>query len=329
MADYKALRAMITHGEGSLNEGTEDEGLGAIAEDTDPEADGLDATGLPLPEAPPHMFFDEPPGSDLVDLEEESPGAEGEPGSEGEQEEGGAATTDVTVTEQPEEETLSIRKQVEKALLDGVSREELVAMGYNKRTVQTVASEVKTKLQTRKPVGKAVTTTAKGLPIFAKGAPPEAIIEAIEVPDVSDGAGYPFEQGIKFGMSLVTLGIRMAQELSGIGVMQAKPLLDMAKSMREGEAVAAKNAAGEAAMEAAGLVQQSLMPLLTNIQKSGAGGEGDPLKAMMVRTMEPIMNKVMGGMIGKLAGGTAPAQITQGGQPADPNLADGWVRREE
>lgn len=223
----------------------------------------------------------------------------------------------------------SIRKQITARLTEGASREELEAEGYSKRSIQTIASELKIKLNTRKGLGKAITTTSRGLPIFAKGAPPEAIIEAIEVPDVSNGMGYPFEQGIKFGMSLVTLGIRMAQELSGIGVMQAKPLLDMAKSMREGESLAAKNAAGEAAMEAAGMVQQSIMPALANLQSKAGAGE-DPVKGMMVRTMEPIMNKIMGGMFSKLGAGNptlqAP-QLTQGNSSQEG--IDGWTRRSE
>ena len=315
---------MVTSGEDSLNEHTEDEGLetdgaqeetlnllrmrlGRPKKNLEPSDEQLMATGEMDSEEPEEV-------EDVEDVEE------------GEEEDLGEPTpTSLTI---PGEEDLSIRKQIEQGLLAGESREDLVARGFNKRSVQTVASELKSKTGTRRSIGKAPVTTAKGLPIFAKGSPPEAIVESMEVPDVANGQGIPFEQGIKFGMSIIILGVRVAQELSGIGITQAKPIVDMAKSMREGEALAAKNAAGEAAMEAAGMVQSSLMPMLANLQ-SGKGGAvgGDPMKNMMARTMEPIMQKVMGGMLGRLLPGTAPAQITDGGGGAD--SIEGWSHRSE
>lgn len=306
---------MVTSGEDSLNEHTEDEGLGtdttldslrmrlgASKRDEEPTREQLIATGELDPDEP--------------EVVEDTVGGEGRETKEDE-----PPPTSLAVQE---DKDLSIRKQIEQALTAGETREELIARGFNKKSVQTIASELKTKLQTRRPVGKAPATTSKGLPIFAHGSPPEAIIDTIEVPDVSDGEGVPFEQGIKFGMSLIVLGVRVAQELSGIGITQAKPILDMAKSMREGEGIAAKNAAGEAAMEAAGMVQQSLMPILANLQGGMGGGGGDPLKAMMVRTMEPIMQKLMGSTMGKLLPGTSPPQITEG-----QGKIEGWSRRSE
>ena len=302
---------MVTFGEDSLNEHSEDEGLippggeDEIPGDDEPTREQLIATGELEPEE--------------TEEGEEVPGAK-EPSAEVKT----PASTGVTVVvKKEEEESLSIRKEVEKRLMEGATRDELIAEGFNKNTVRTVASEVKSKLNTRKPIGKSVTTSASGIPLMAKGAPPEILIEALELPDVAGGGGFPFEQGMKFGMSVVTLGIRMAQELSGIGVMQAKPLLDMAKSMREGESLAAKNAAGEAAMEAAGMVQQSLMPILTSLSQATPAGV-DPMKAMMVRAMEPIVQKMMGGMIGGLLpGGIQQPQLTQG--PS----TEGWAHRTE
>jgi len=229
-----------------------------------------------------------------------------------------------------EEAKLSIRKQVRKRLLEGATRDELLTEGFNKSTISTVASEVKKEMGTRTPIGKAPLTTQKGLPIFAKGSPPEAIIDSIEIPDVTDGQGVSFEQGIKFGMSLLVLSTRLVQELAGIGVTQAKPILDMAKSMREGEALASKNAAGEAAMEAAGMVEQSLMPILSNLQRNNGAGEGkDPMRSMMARTMEPIMQKMMGNMLGRLIPGAPQKQLTEGTGEAGGAGIDGWVRKSE
>lgn len=297
---------MVVHGENSLNDRTEDEGLtppGGSEEpvDDEPTKEQLIATGELEPE----------PEEEVP----ESP-AEVEPSS-----------TEVAVIKKEEEESLSIRKQVRNRLLEGATRDELLAEGYNKSTISTVASEVKKELGTRKPIGKPTVARGEGIPVTAKGVPPEVIIEALEVPDISDGGGFVFEQGMKFGMSVVTLGIRMAQELSGIGVMQAKPLLDMAKSMREGESLAAKNAAGEAAMEAAGIVQQNMMPILASLQQNVPAGV-DPMKAMMARTMEPIISNMMGGLFGRLLPGGAVQPQLGPGQSAPPPT-EGWSRRVE
>jgi len=296
---------MVVHGEDSLNEGTEGEGLvppgtgGKESVDSEPTREQMIATGEL--------------GPDEAETEEEVP-EEVEPGTE--------VVTVAETKKAAAEESLSIRKEVEKRLMAGSTRDELIAEGYNKNTVRTVASEVKAKLGTHKQIGKPAVTHASGMPVMAKGVAPEILIEAIEVPDVSNGGGFIFEQGIKFGMSLVTLGIRMAQELSGIGVMQAKPLLDMAKSMREGETMAAKNAAGEAAMEAAGMVSSQMMPILNSLSHATPAGQ-DPMKAMLVRTMEPIVQKMMGGVLGGLLpGGQGVPQITQG-------APDGWTHRTE
>ncbi len=299
---------MVTPGEGSLNEHTEDKGLvppGGESEkpgDDEPTREQLIATGE----------LDEGETEEVPETEE--PIAEVKTP---------ASTSVATTGKKEEEEGLSIRKEVRKRLLEGATRDELIAEGFNKNTVRTVASEVKAELHTNRAVGKPTLARGEGIPVTAKGVPPEVIIEALEVPDISDGGGFVFEQGMKFGMSVVTLGIRMAQELSGIGVMQAKPLLDMAKSMREGEAMAAKNAAGEAAMEAAGMVSNQMMPLLTSLTQATPAGV-DPMKAMMVRAMEPIVQKMMGGLIGGLLPGGAQQPQLPAGQSVD-----GWTHRTE
>ena len=304
---------MVIFGENSLNEKSEDVvpvenldtlrmKLGKKKEDVEPESEGpsdaqLIATGE----------MDEEPEEDEVELPNE-PIAD--------------PSTALVISE---EAKLSIRKQVRKRLLEGATRDELLAEGFNKSTISTVASEVKKETGSHRAIGKAPLTTSKGLPIFAHGSPPEAIIDSISVPDVANGEGVPFEQGIKFGMSLVILGVRVAQELSGIGITQAKPILDMAKSMREGEAMAAKNAGAEAAMEAAGMVRDSMMPMLTNLQRGGGGGEGgDPMKKMMVDTMQPIIQRLMGGALGRLAPGAQPPQITAGS-----GEVSGWTHKSE
>jgi hypothetical protein len=132
---------------------------------------------------------------------------------------------------------------------------------------------------------------------FARGAPPEALINAIELPLDTHDAKI-FERGLKAGATILVLGVRVAQELSAIGIQQARPIMEMAKSMREGEAIAAKAAAGEAAQEAAMNVSKVFSPHLAGLTsavedlRKNTGGQ-DPVQAMMVRTMEPIIQQMM------------------------------------
>jgi hypothetical protein len=303
---------MVIHGEDSLNEETEDEGL----EDDEPTPEQLVATG-----------------EQDEDEEDEIGGAE--KSTEG--------LTLLIPKELPSpgaiQKTESTGALIERRLLEGTTREELVAEGYNANSVRTIYSTLKSKGEL-KPSAPASGKKKKGehaisanipIPVFAKGSPPEAIISAMRMPDVSNGQGFSFEQGMKFGLSVAVLGIRMAQELSAVGVQQAKPLIDMAKEMRTGEEAAAKNAAGEAANEAAGMVYEKMMPMIASLQKGGGGASSDPMRDMMVRQIEPlfgnIMQSVMGGM---LTGGSKPPQITAGSMPSPPAApSTGWIHTEE
>jgi len=201
------------------------------------------------------------------------------------------------------------------ALMHGKSEEQCIDDGCNPGTVRVAAQELEKdgyRKRPEKPQLPAKIEPGGGIKLFAKGSPPEALIDAIKLP-VSDGELGGFEKGIKFGASMIILGVRVAQELSSVGIQQAKPLIDMSKSMREGEALAAKSAAGEAAMEAAGMVQQSLMPYLANISKTPAGA--DPMKAMMVRVMEPMMTNMMSKVLPGMAVGP------------ENQLPEGWTKK--
>jgi len=224
-----------------------------------------------------------------------------EPGNNGEQ----PGEAEVVPPYLQEEEPTGIVNKIKYWLLKGKTREELEQdpFNFNPGSIRDCVHELVKDNLMDKPARKTKTTkeklparqTGKNIQIFAKGSPPEAIIDSISVP-IADGEAETFEQGMKFGMSTVVLGVRVAQELASIGGQQAKPILDMARAMREGEAMAAKGAADEAAYKAASSIQQTFGPMFAAIQestKAGAAG-GDPMKAMMVRTMEPIMSRLMG-----------------------------------
>ncbi len=145
---------------------------------------------------------------------------------------------------------------------------------------------------------KQLTAAAQKTPqIFAKGSPPEAIIESIHIPMI-DGQSMGFEMGMKFGMSQLVLAVRIMQELSSVAQGQVKPLIDLVRTVREGEAAAFKGGADEGALKAAQAMGATIMPMMSDMQASikdaSRSNEVDPMKAMMMRTMEPLMKSMMG-----------------------------------
>lgn len=240
-------------------------------------------------------------------------------------EEAGKEAEEDTPAYQREEFPSGLTDQVKWYLLKGKTSKELTeeqynnGKGYNPGTIRIAKNDLKKarlleeapKHVVKKPQT-AVTrpeTTGK-IEVFSKGSPPEALINALEVPNV-DGQLVGFEKGMKFGANLVVMGVRVAQELSTIGIQQAKPIMDMAKTMREGETLAARGAAAEAAAMAAGQVERNIAPYLAAMGKSAEGV--NPMQGMMAKMFEPIMMNVMSKFI---PGMTAP-------------LAEGWKKRSE
>jgi hypothetical protein len=181
-------------------------------------------------------------------------------------------------------------------LMHGISELECVQSGDNPNSVRICAQELEKAGYRKRPsktdVGKAVALRATdgNIRLFASGAPPEALVNAMALGLDGDGARL-YERGMKDGAKLVIMGVRIAQELSAVAVQQAKPVIEMSKAMREGEAQAAKSAASEAAVEAAERVAGEFGPVLANLSRPAEGG--DPIKAMLARVMEPMMNNML------------------------------------
>jgi len=189
-------------------------------------------------------------------------------------------------------------------LMHGEDEDAIIASGQNSNTVRICAQELEKDGHRKRPK-KLSLVPAKAPPTdirtFAAGSPPEALINAIDFPVYTE-EGKIFERGLKAGATLLVLGVRVAQELSSIGIKQAEPIMAMSKSMREGEALAAKSAASEAADQAAGRVAAYFDPIVSKLSAPASGS--DPMKSMMVKAMEPLVNR----MISKLVPGTGPPQ---------------------
>lgn len=241
------------------------------------------------------------------------------------------------------------------SLLHGKLEYELAEEGYNINSIGICAYELEREGHRKRPpkmlkqpdeepgeTKPVKLTTAqlnkveKGIRLYAKGSPPEALIDAISIP-VEDGHIQGFEKGLKFGANMVVLGVRIAQELTQLGVQQAQPLIAMSKSMREGEVGAAKAAASEAAMLAAIQVQENLKPALEHLSRPLPAPEQDPMQAMMVRMLEPYMKNVMKGMVPGMGGMGSMPGGQMGGIPTQeqyqeqdaPDSPAGWTRKVE
>ena len=201
-------------------------------------------------------------------------------------------------------------EQIRSKLIDGVTRDQLVQEGYSKSTVRTIASEMKKEFGREFGVSRGLQASDSQVRVFAKGSPPEELVKGMKVP-FEDGTLEEFEQGMRFGASMLVLGVRMAQELSAVGVSQARPLLQMAQDMRAGEAAAAKNAAGEAATQAASMVYQQMQPVLSNLSKPVESPGSDPVKNMMVRMVEPLMGNMIKKLMPGMMGDTTPQGWTK------------------
>lgn len=257
------------------------------------------------PEHEEILSNDDGPG---IDDDLGMPGEEGDeviPEEEREEEEPVSVVDDLPAYMREEEPTKK-GDRIKWLLLRGASKEEIVAAGAAPRSVDIAYGElVKTGLLEKKRKVPVETSTKvvvgqepKNIQVFAKGSPPEALINALAIPVESGMEGPAFEKGLKFGMSVLVLGVRVMQEMSQVGLQQSKPIIDMAKEMRTGEAAAYKEASTDAAMKAAQAMGTTIMPAVQAMQDAAEkmqkpAESGDPMKAMMMRTMEPLMKRMM------------------------------------
>lgn len=185
-------------------------------------------------------------------------------------------------------EPRTISGQVREFLLSGVSVEEILGMGYKKGTVRIIAHELEKQGLLPKPAKGATGRTVAPTSLSkTRGSLPEAFIDSLELPEELNG---PFSKGMRFGMLAIVTGVRIGQELSQIGVQQARPLVDMARDMRQGEISAARSAATEAATMAAGQVQEGLAPYLMQLAERSREPTGpNPVANLMAETMRPLL----------------------------------------
>jgi hypothetical protein len=153
--------------------------------------------------------------------------------------------------------------------------------------------------------------------VSQKQSPLEHLIADLKLPLIVDGQAQVFDAGVEYGVRSVLVGVRVAQELSAMGVQQAVPIIKMAQEMRESEGQAAKVIAAElagATLEGNRDLKAALQQLGSQIQTSGP----NPMASMMSGVMQPVLSQAMQQMMGSFMGGAMPGMPPPAGDGQPP-----------
>jgi len=122
--------------------------------------------------------------------------------------------------------------------------------------------------------------------------PLEQLVQELRLPAMVDGQAEIFDSGVEYGVRSVLVGVRVAQELSAMGVQQAVPIIKMAQEMRESEGQAAKIIAAELA-EATLEGNKDLKGVLQQLGSQLTASAPNPMMSMMVGALQPILGQTM------------------------------------
>lgn len=147
--------------------------------------------------------------------------------------------------------------------------------------------------------------------------PAEQIVDNLPWPMNVNGEVDPaFVAGMRYEAMNVIRGIRMAQELNKMGLEQAKPVIEMAKEMRQAEGQAAQTLASQFGQ----VTMQSNQQIISAIHDlAGAQSQGqpaaseNPMAKALFSAMQPYIQQTVGQVLAGLFKGKPPVP-TQGGQ---------------
>jgi len=196
---------------------------------------------------------------------------------------------------------------------NGDNRCQVCGQGF--KTLQALTSHARHKhpVQEEEVVEEAEVSAGTRLP--SKALPTEVLISQMRLPQIANGAAAVFDAGVEYGMKSILIGVRVAQELSKMGIDQAVPIIKMAQEMRQTEGQVAKETGMSMGGEIAGRLFEYMEQKFPQ-QKPDIAHAPDPMKGLMARTMETLMNHITGMMFGGQVGPT-PGLVdkrNQGGQ---------------
>jgi len=130
-----------------------------------------------------------------------------------------------------------------------------------------------------------------------KAQPVERLIQETRLPDIIDGNAPVFDAGVQYGMSCILIGVRVAQELSKMGIEQAGPLIKMAQELRAGSDETAKNV-GRALAEVVAESNERVVQAVSNLSIATKAASPDPVQRAVatfqsIPQMFQAMNSLM------------------------------------
>jgi len=140
----------------------------------------------------------------------------------------------------------------------------------------------------------------------------EQIIERLPWPVDDNGrVSEAFRAGQMYEAMNVIRGIRLAQELSKMGIEQASPLIKMATEMREAESKAASQAAQVAAAGVGQMLQPQIERMENALKQATLASSPNPFAAMSAEIMKPLFQQVLGGVVSSLTRVFQPQALPQ------------------
>ena len=139
----------------------------------------------------------------------------------------------------------------------------------------------------------------------------DELVHGLEVPDVVNGRREAFNAGVEWATRSILTGIRLSQELSSLGIAQAGPLIKMAQQMNPDAGQIAKETGLAMGGEIAGKMFELMQQKET--KKPDIAQVPDPMKGVLARMMETIVNQLTGQVFGGQAG-SAPSFVDKRGQ---------------
>lgn len=246
------------------------------------------------------------------------------------------------VTDKKPEDSPGIKDTIKLRLLEATDDDSLRSIrtglkeeGFNPGSIDACVSDLR-KQGHLKFNAAALAKTDKALPI-------EGLIKELALPDIVDGQKAIFDAGVSYGMRSILIGVRIAQELSSMGIAQAWPMLAMAKELRMGD-----NQALQAANAASERVLANVMPQLASLRASVNTPKPPtapppktvdeafvrPINKIMERMVDMTMDRMMPGLSSgknpdwEYVEETAPASKSAPGQ-SKASVTSGWTEETE
>ncbi len=202
------------------------------------------------------------------------------------------ATKGVAMVEQGESESAYIKRRfaeaVDEDVLDTID-DQLREEGFTSDKIRPRKSERRKEIKKQPRSTTALTRTGG-----QRSA--EDIIDNLSWPVSVNGEVDPvFVAGMRYEAMNVIRGIRMAQELNKMGLEQAKPVIEMAKEMRQAEGQAAQTIAAQLGQVTMQSNQQIIGAIheLAAAQSQGQPSEMNPMAKMVFSAIQPYLGQLL------------------------------------